>query len=317
VYDTVGPDFLLDGYDWTAIDVDDSSTYEIPPGEEQAARWYGAQNSASASNEADDEMKFLAGVESSEMSACRPHQHTHLRVISHHFPLQPVADPTGDGDMNIPRYAGSDSVPKVRTRFIVHDLSVKLRFFDGYDWPEMLDSDTRTHCNKGTFVISDAVAEMPDEVKAELLEGVTEKIGAKDAEELQLKAKLMGGLLAGAPKSQTFRDIPLPEEKGKSMKALSELRKLSRRPSKYFQMAASGVSTRVDSLEESDDHRLVSVLNMKAQDVFFAETISSGKPVKLAGEWFNEADHPRDTKDGLFMMKVSSRNLPNTDILFL
>jgi hypothetical protein len=33
-------DFLLDGYDWTAIDTDVSNEVRVPAGEEQAARWY-------------------------------------------------------------------------------------------------------------------------------------------------------------------------------------------------------------------------------------------------------------------------------------
>jgi hypothetical protein len=46
-------------------------------------------------------------------------------------------------------------------------------------------------------------------------------------------------------------------------------------------------------------------MNLKAQDLFVAETISSKRPVKMLGEWFNEEEHPRDSKDGLIMMKVS------------
>ena len=34
------------------------------------------------------------------------------------------------------------------------------------------------------------------------------------------------------------------------------------------------------------------------------ETVSTKKPVKLIGEWVNEEEHPRDSNDGILMMKV-------------
>ena len=69
------------------------------------------------------------------------------------------------------------------------------------------------------------------------------------------------------------------------------------------------MSVRLDSLEESKDHRLASCLSVKAKDFFVAETISNNRPVKMVGEWFNDDEHPRDSNDGLFMMKVSRNNL--------
>jgi autophagy-related protein 2 len=45
-------------------------------------------------------------------------------------------------------------------------------------------------------------------------------------------------------------------------------------------------------------------LELKVTDLFIAETISDLKPVKLLGEWFNEIEHPRDSNDGLLMIKI-------------
>jgi hypothetical protein len=58
-------------------------------------------------------------------------------------------------------------------------------------------------------------------------------------------------------------------------------------------------------MEESTEHRLATALNAKVQDFFLAETISADRPVKFAGEWVNEMEHPRDSKDGLLEVKVS------------
>jgi hypothetical protein len=69
---------------------------------------------------------------------------------------------------------------------------------------------------------------------------------------------------------------------------------------------ASGVSLRLDSHRECCDHNLASCMNLAAQDFFLAETISSDRPVKMIGEWLNEDDHPRESRDGLLTMKVST-----------
>jgi autophagy-related protein 2 len=47
---------------------------------------------------------------------------------------------------------------------------------------------------------------------------------------------------------------------------------------------------------------------MTSEDLFVAETISSAHPVKLLGEWFNETEHPRDTRCGLVLVKIVTWN---------
>lgn len=301
-------DFLLDGYDWTTIDQDETSTSGIPPGEEQAARWYGSKGDMSS--DTNMEIAFLPTFSPPETAfSAKPLGSTKgPNIITHHFPIVPVADPLGDEDMGLSKYAGTKSIPRVKSRVLVHDLNLKIRFFDGYDWPELLDDRHKRATLKGAFVIDGEITCEAEEKG--LTKEVAEKMDDRETEALERKARLMGDLLAGndnnisSTPGSIFQDIPLPEEKGASLIKQADLQRFSRRAGKYFQLAASGISVRVDSLEECSEHRLASCMNIKAQDFFIAETISSDRPVKLTGEWVNEKDHPRDTKDGLFMMKV-------------
>jgi hypothetical protein len=306
--------FLLDGYDWTAIDKDEDNAMGIPWGEEQTARWHTTDKSPQArKDEADDTVEIIAGIGAHDTAFSRSPGPKVPPIITHHFSLHPVADPLGDGDMGSAKFAGLSTLPRVRTRVLVHDLSVKVRCFDGFDWPELLDEESRSLFRKGPFVISDNAPEKVRDAKKEETEAITDLLaGTSHAAKLERKAKLMGDLLGGhllggpSEPSSTFIDAPLPEEKGRSLKEQAELRRLARRTSKYFQLSSSGVTLRLDSMEDSTEHRLASCIHLKAQDLFVAETISSDRPVKMAGEWVNEQDHPRDTRDGLIAIKVSS-----------
>lgn len=302
------PNFLLDGYDWTTIDSDECGKPGILKGEEQSARWYGNVEAASPSTYAgNDEVTFVSGLGGDETKKTARDQSLGPRIISHHFPLNPVSDPIGDGDMGVTKFAGSNVKPQIRTRLIVHDLAFRLRFFDGFDWPELLDEKTRASPRCEAFIIPEVNAATTED-EADKTEGGKAFVdGNNDTEKVGLKAKLMGDLLSGGPvQGSTFENIPLPEERGKTLKEQAEIRRLARRTSKFFQVATSGVSLRIDSMEESSEHRLVSCLNLKVQDMFLAETISCNRPIKMLGEWFNEQEHPRDSNDGLIMLKVSN-----------
>ena len=48
----------------------------------------------------------------------------------------------------------------------------------------------------------------------------------------------------------------------------------------------------------------MSCMDLSMLDVYISETVSSEIPVKLFGEWVNDHEHPRDSSDGLLMMKV-------------
>lgn len=302
--DGMQPNFLLDGYDWTTIDSDLQNQIRIPEGEDHAARWYTDEEvgkSPSQQHE-DDSMK-----EASSSS-------TGPRIILDHFQLRPMSDPIGDGDMGIEKLIGPGVRSQVQTRVLVHDLSLKLRLFDGYDWPEQLGKEEREASRGDAFLIPEVPSnaakedtektESGDAFVGTSASGSSPEYGGSAADR---KSKLMGDLLSGGGlehDNSTFRDLPLPEERGRSLKEQAELRRLARRTGKYFHIAASGVSVRLDSLEESEEHRLASCLNVTAQDFFLAESISSKRPVKMVGEWLNEQEHPRDSKDGLIMMKV-------------
>lgn len=289
------PDFLIDGYDWMTIDAEEKTHVH---GEEQA-RWYNSDGDASflAKDEHDAVVENSVG-DTQKLFRFGNH------IITHHFPLRPVSDPIGDGDMGLSKYAGIQTKPQVKCRLMVHDLSFRIRLFDGYDWPEMLDEVERGAPTCDAFVIPVAVS--PPVSSEEETDQPTIIGRTIDVNPVDRKSQLMVDLLAGDPAhGSPFENIPLPGERKMTLKEQAEKRRLSRRTSKYFQFDISGVSVRLDSIEESTEHRIASCLNLKVQDLFLAETISSNRPVKLLGEWFNEQEHPRDFNDGLVMMKVN------------
>lgn len=265
--------FLLDGYDWTTIDAEQSSSTEsLAPGEEQAAKWYDRESIDSRG----------------------------LDFITHHFPMNPETDPLLNGDMGASKLIGTMSPPAVDFRVLVLNLDVKLRLFDGYDWPELLDEEeTKLPCNPSFVIRQHSVIEgKPGEtIKGKIQPTTSDR-----------KAALMGNLLhqPGGIETDTFIDAPLPEEKAKRIQLSSTLSKLKRRTDRYIQFNLKGISARIDSMKESPEHLLSSCLHLQAQDFFLAETISNSKPVKMVGEWFSELEHPRDTNDGLFLVKVRS-----------
>ena len=284
--------FLLDGYDWTTIDQAEPAEKKIANDEEQSARWYPRETVASGS--ADSQFAVVAGPGVSfNEKASDPLVHP-VRIIPHHFPLRPDSDPLADGDMGAAKYAGTGSSPLVSNRILVHDMKVKLRFFDGYDWPELLSPEALNRERKDSFLI--------DALETSEKEESTKETKTPESS----KAKLMADLL-GSPSELpgTFKDAPLPEDKGARLAKMAQCRRLARRTGKYFQISASGISLRNDSFQLPSNHRLASCLNLKAQDFFIAETISGNKPLKMVGEWFSEDDHPRDSRHGLLMMKVS------------
>ena len=301
-------DFLLDGYDWTAIDMDENTAeLGIPAGEEQAARWYLSGEKTETTEDVCEHVGFLAGSGTTDViGPSRSPKRQGPQLIAHHFPLHPVADPLGDGDMGASKYAGAGSPPRVRVRVLVHDLAIKLRCFDGFDWPELLSEESRSLPRRGPFIIDEVANEKTNETKKAVTENISDKLDTRDdLKKLERRAQLMGDLLAGnAQMSSTFKAVPLPEDKGRSMKEQAELRRLARRTNRYFQFSASGVSLRLDNFEDSMEHSLASCIALKAQDFFVAETISNDRPVKMAGEWVNDREHPRDTRHGLFSMKV-------------
>ena len=288
--------FLLDGYDWTTIDQDESNSSRIPMDDEQVAKWYGSELQ-------EGKPTILRTGSQDECDSSGEAKPNPLRIISHHFPLQLTSDPLGDGDMGASKLSGTGYSPSVKSRLSICDLSLKIRLFDGYDWPDALPDELQSVERSGKFVIDLD----PESLAPSNEEGASQM--KQESTEVNRKAALMAGLLDTVPNSEeskTFQDLPLPQERGARLKSQAIVRRLGRRSDKYFQFSATGIQVRSDSMVESDEYRLASCLNIKVRDFFAAETISSNKPIKMAGEWFNDMDHPRDTNDGLLMMKVRS-----------
>jgi hypothetical protein len=292
-----GDDFNLGGQDWSTVEHEWSVTESIPLDGEQSAKWY-------SSGDTDDAVELRAGHQSMGVvseAGSRPK----LRIIPNHVPLSFVSDTFNQKDMNAAKYAGTSVAPRVQARILVRDVKkFRCRFFDGYDWPK---SDKQHRSKSGDFVINSISPQKLASKKAHLTEGLEERIDDPEVNEmLEKKAKLLGDLLNNDMDEGTFSTVPLPEERGEMLEDLAEQRRLARRMNKFFQVSFSSLKLRMDTFPESRDHSLASCMDIKVADFFLAETISSVKPVKLLGEWLNETEHPRDSSDGLLMIKVSN-----------
>lgn len=301
-------DFLLDGYDWTAVDQDESAKLSIPAGEEQVARWYGAVGAQNSPQEDADqnEVTFLPTFSSPDsISSNNSMSMQGPNLISHHFPVHAFLDPLGGNDMDLAKLASTSTAPSIETRVLVQHFSFKIRCFDGFDWPELLDDKSRNALGKGAFVLDQRLDPVDPIGERRGLEKKLKPLEKPYTSQQSRKQELLGELLGPAETPSTFRDVPLPEERGALLREHLALQRLGRRPSKYLQVSGSGISLKLDSLVESRDHRLASCLSVQAHDVFVAETISTNRPIKFAGEWVSDTDHPRDSNDGLIAMKVS------------
>ena len=150
----------------------------------------------------------------------------------------------------------------------------------------------RKRNSKALFIITENAIDDDDE-------------DAKKADTNGKKSAFLGGLLdEGNDNANTFGDVPLPEDRVRCTLAQNDLRRLARRTNTYLQVSAKGISLRLDSYIDSTEHRLQSILHLSAKDFFVAETISTSTPVKMVGEWFNEKEHPRDSREGLLTLKV-------------
>jgi Autophagy-related protein C terminal domain len=285
--------FLLDGYDWTTIDSDETGfAPTIPSDEEQAARWY------SDAHEGVLESVFISSDIREDAAISGP------RIVTDHFALDAGANPAEDGDMGVAKYVGDSVTAKIAKRIILQDLSLRLRLFDGYDWPKPVHRQSRYDVSKRDFVIPETADEELCDTNAGIDMASATKVGDR-------KSELMDGLLAlNDTTPSTFCNHLLPEERARQIEEQVYLQHLARRTNSYVELSASGILVRVDSLVESTEHRLASCLHLKVRDFFLAETISSKRPFKMVGEWFNEDEHPRDTNDGLLTMKVRMTKVP-------
>lgn len=293
--------FLLDGYEWTEIDHDPLREFKIPDGDEQVTGWYKSSSSLESPIE-------CTNVDTSSATSNLINRFPG-RIIHHHFPFHSISNPMADGDMGAAKYAGDGAKLTVKSRILIHKLAVKLRFYDGYDWPANLsDREKKYMCRNGNFVIQPLPRTEVTKVKEHLANEIAKKLADDDTEHIKRKVAIMADLLANDEtdeKRSPFECTPLPEDKAKRIEQETEIRRLARKTKLYLQVSVNGVTVRLDALETSPKHRLASVMSVSIADLFIAETASLSCPVKMLGEWINENEHPRDTRYGTVMLKVS------------
>lgn len=268
---------LLDGHEWTTVDKDDFSPgLVIPPGDEQISGWY---------NTSYDKPSQIGA----------PSQ-----IIHQHFPLHSFADPLSEGDMGARALAGEKADLFLKSRLSITKLNVKIRLFDGYDWPDKCSASQKRAVKRSgkTFVI-------------EPLPGVEERKEEDLPEEkstIGTKARLMDQLLdLDEDNSETcFQEVLLPEDKMSKLEHEKYLRMSRRRPNAFCQVSLQEISLRMDSYEPSKDQRLKSILEVSVSNLFVAETVSDGRPLKMIGEWNNDYEHPRDTRFGTLMLNMAT-----------
>lgn len=297
--------FLLDGYEWTEIDHDPLRELEIPDGDEQIAGWYKTSRERPDSPTPTRPVGTV-GCQSKRFPG---------KIIHHHFPFHSISNPMDSGDMSASKYGGEGVVLTLKSRVLVHKLTAKLRFFDGYDWPDKLTDRQKKFLKKnGKFAIEplarSEATKTREALAMEVNNGIEEELG-EQAASIKRKVSIMADLLANdenEDEKSPFENAPLPEEKARSMEQETEIRRLSRKCKLYLQVSANGVTVRVDAYEQSSTHRLASVMGVSVSDMFIAETASLPYPVKMLGEWVNESEHPQDTRFGTLMLKVRHRS---------
>ena len=115
------------------------------------------------------------------------------------------------------------------------------------------------------------------------------------------KEALLSSLVGGDESDNTAFDVaPLQRDLTRH--------KLRRNDKKYFQISLGGLKLKNDSFSESQDHKLASRLDLAVNDFMIVETISTGEPVKMMGEWINESEHPRDDNDGMIMLHMITKH---------
>jgi hypothetical protein len=284
---------LLDGYEWTEVDHDPLREIAIPDGAEQVAAWYSANGPRNTDN-------APLVVPSTSQPRNFP-----TRIIHDHFPFHSLSNPLTK--MGAEKYGGVGSSPQLRSRVVIHSLTVKLRFHDGYDWPRKVSDQERTYIRKDSqFVIVPPPKSEVTKIKAKMADVSRGQLDdTRAAKRVELLASLLDGDETGNDGRSPFDNAALPEDRARMLEEQSELRRLSKRNKVYLQVSANGMTIKLDTYKQSEIHRLVSVLGVSISDMFIAEAASTSTPVKMLGEWINENEHPRDSRSGILMLKVS------------
>ena len=252
---------------------------EVDSDDEWAAVEHDYQQYSKLPREKDQTAEWLLcdkKTDSSRGTSVQSNQPRTVKVFPQHVPVKPILDPFAGGNVDTAKLAGTNASPDIGTRVIVKDGSITFRFFDGFDW---VNDAPQFHQLK---------RERPKDRKKALLSSLID--GDDDDSNNALDV------------------VPLPEDRNKSLRRDLARKKLRRNPQKYFQVSIGGLKVTNDSFADSKEHRLASSLDISMSDFFVAETVSNGEPVKMMGEWVNEADHPRDNSDGIIMLKMVTRH---------
>jgi len=269
---------LLDGHGWTTVDNDLTPGLVIPPGDEQISGWYITNHSSPG--------------ESLPQS----------QIIHQYFSFSSTTDLILEGDMGAKTLVGETVDLVIKSRISIQKLNVKIRLFDGYDWPEKCSAIQKKAVQRlgKTFVIEP----LPESDH----QGNGKEDTSEDRHSLATKARLMKELLE--PEDNHFeaflKEVPLPEDKSSIIKHDKYLRLSRRKPDVFCQLSLNGINLRIDSYNQSKSHRLQSILEFTVSNLFVAETISDCNPIKMISEWRNDFEHPRDTRLGTLMLSMAT-----------
>jgi hypothetical protein len=269
---------LLDGHEWTTVDKDLFPGLVIPPGDEQISGWY---NTNSNSLE----------------KSLPPSQ-----IIHQHFPFHSTTDPLSEGDMGARTLVGENGDLVLKSRLSIQKLNVKIRLFDGYDWPDKCSTIQKKAVKRlgKTFVIEP----LPESDR----QGKKKEDTQEDTPSVSTKARLMEELLNPEDNDfeAFFEEVPLPEDKASIINQEKYLRLSRRRSNVFCQVSLNGIALRMDSYKQSKSHRLQSILEVAVSNLFVAERVSDCKPIKMIGEWSNDYEHPRDSRFGTLMLSMAT-----------
>jgi len=219
--------------------------------------------------------RWLVGKDGNNITAITPE----IKIFPHHVPItQTHEDPIFAKKINATKYTGTQKEPRVKLQLIIKDFNANCRFFDGNDWTySPIDSHTYHKYNDSSSTNANTnekkeITSRKQSLMDELLENDFSEVEEKCFERFLVNER------------------PSP--------------KMGRQMLKYFQFSFQGVKVRFDSFQESHDHLLASCMRLKVNDFSLIETISDDRPIKMLGEWVNESAHPRDSNDGIIMLKV-------------
>jgi len=270
---------------WTTVDYLWSQDSSVPADVDQCGGWYSFDDdrTSKVNNNLDNKSQVLL-LDNITVVVEGKNNGRVPRVFPRHILINPVSDPLAGGDMGASKFA---TRPLVKLRVMVKEMSVCCRFFDGYDWkaPKKFSSTHSTAKRENGQKAND-IASLRDDSKTKLKnELFGDNIEFREDGMFE-QAEMMNAKLR------------VPTEYG--------TRRKCRQPHRFFQFSYCGLKLRSDTFTDCTDHCLASCMELSLRDMFISETISSGVPLKIIGEWANDHEHPRDSNDGLLMMKMVS-----------